>query len=251
MGSYIVRRLAQAVFTIFGVMVLTFLLFHLTPRDVANTYVDQSKQGKQAVDDWKAKHHMDLPVLVNTSEGWNPFDGKFYDSQFFHHLGKSVTFSGYSFQYPERTLLDIIAQRAKFSLALTIPQLGLGWMFGLIIASIVAFYRGRFIDNFGVFLAVLGMCIPYLAYIILVQYFMFQLNPEIAFGTGNFYNIYIPVGIGVLAGLGGSVRFYRTIILDQVNQDYVRTARAKGVPLPSILGKHVLRNCMLPILTSL
>ncbi len=251
MGSYVLRRLIQAVFTIFGVMLLTFLLFHLTPRDVANTYVDKRKQGEQAVEDWKAKHHMNLPVLVNLSEGFDPFDRTFYHSQFFHHMGKSVTFSGHSFQYPEQTLLDIIAHRARYSLALTIPQLGLGWLLGLSVAAIVAYYRGQWIDSLGVFLAVLGMCIPYLAYIIVVQYGMFKLNPELALGTANFYNMYIPISIGVVAGLGASVRFYRTIILDQVNQDYVRTARAKGVALPSILGKHVLKNCMLPILTSL
>jgi peptide/nickel transport system permease protein len=59
------------------------------------------------------------------------------------------------------------------------------------------------------------------------------------------------VFIAVAAGLGAEVRFYRTIILNEINKDYVRTARAKGVPLPSILFLHVLKNCMLPILTDL
>mgnify|MGYP006311438561 FL=1 len=61
----------------------------------------------------------------------------------------------------------------------------------------------------------------------------------------------MPVLISVVAGTGVSVRFYRTVILDEINKDYVRTAQAKGVPLPTILFKHVLRNCMLPILTNL
>jgi peptide/nickel transport system permease protein len=72
-----------------------------------------------------------------------------------------------------------------------------------------------------------------------------------AFGLANPINILIPVVIAVIAGLGQNVRFYRTVILDETQQDYVRTARAKGVPLPSVMFKHILRNCMLPILTNL
>jgi len=86
---------------------------------------------------------------------------------------------------------------------------------------------------------------------ILGQWLAFKISPECAWGLHNRANIYVPIAIGVVAGLGGSVRFYRTIILDQINQDYVRTARAKGAPLTTILFKHVVRNCMLPILTNL
>jgi peptide/nickel transport system permease protein len=80
---------------------------------------------------------------------------------------------------------------------------------------------------------------------------MFQLAPGMAVGLSHPLSIYVPVMIATVAGLGPMVRFYRTIILDEINKDYVRTARAKGVSLPSVLFKHVLRNCMLPILTSL
>jgi peptide/nickel transport system permease protein len=83
------------------------------------------------------------------------------------------------------------------------------------------------------------------------QYMVFRLAPEMAYGIQPRTNIFVPVIIATVAGLGGAVRFYRTVILNEINQDYVRTARAKGVPLPSILFKHVLKNCMLPILTNL
>ncbi|MDP7288652.1 MAG: ABC transporter permease, partial [Phycisphaerae bacterium] len=75
--------------------------------------------------------------------------------------------------------------------------------------------------------------------------------PTRAYGLAYRSNVYLPIAIMVIAGLGGSVRFYRTVILDQVNRDYVRTARAKGASLPAVLFKHVLKNCMLPILTNL
>jgi peptide/nickel transport system permease protein len=119
----------------------------------------------------------------------------------------------------------------------------------MVFACLVAYYRGGFIDKFTVFVTVLGMCIPYLAYMLLGQWIMFNIAPKFAAGLASPAAIYVPVAIAVVAGLGGSVRFYRVVILNEINKDYVRTARAKGVPLPAILFKHVLKNCMLPILT--
>jgi peptide/nickel transport system permease protein len=148
-------------------------------------------------------------------------------------------------------LLEIIGQRAKFSLSITVPALVLTWLISMIISCFVAYYRGTWIDKFGVLLTVLGMCIPYLAYMLLGQWVMFKIAPEYAAGLFHPSSIYVPVLIAVVAGLGSEVRFYRTIILNEINKDYVRTARAKGVPLTSILFLHVLKNCMLPILTDL
>ena len=121
----------------------------------------------------------------------------------------------------------------------------------MVVSCFVAYYRGTWLDHFGVFISVLGMCIPFLAYMIIGQCIMFYIYPPSAYGLASKANIYVPIGIAVFAGLGGGVRFYRTIILNEIQQDYVRTARAKGVPLPGILFKHVLKNCMLPILTNL
>ena len=174
-----------------------------------------------------------------------------FNSQFFWHMWQTLTFQARSFGESERTLWEIIGEHAKYSLALTVPALALGWLFGMVISCVVAYYRDTWIDRSGVFFSVLGMCVPYLAYMLLGQWAMFSTYPRAAWGLHNPANIYVPVLIAVVAGLGGMVRFYRTIILDQVNRDYVRTARAKGVPLPGILFKHVLKNCMLPILTSL
>ena len=179
---------------------------------------------------------------------WQPRD--FFDSQFFHHLIDSVQFKSKSFQ-TDQTLQAIIARHAGFSLAITVPSMAAGWVLGMALSCLVAYYRDKWVDRVGVLLSVLGMCIPFLAYMILGQWLMFQIAPEAAWGLRHPTNIYVPVAIMVIAGLGGHVRFYRTILLDQVGQDYVRTARAKGVSTPAILLKHVLKNCMLPILTDL
>ncbi len=172
------------------------------------------------------------------------------DCQFATHFKAAVLFESRSLKDNQK-LSAIIADRAPKSLALTVPAMAIGWLFGMVISCFVAYYRGRMIDKIGVFLSVLGMCVPFLAFMIYGQWLMFKIAPNHAFGLANVANIYVPVIIMVIAGLGSSVRFYRTVILDEINRDYVRTAKAKGVSLPTILFKHVLKNCMLPILTNL
>ncbi|MDP6047277.1 MAG: ABC transporter permease subunit [Phycisphaerae bacterium] len=181
-----------------------------------------------------------------TDWGWT----NLFDSQFVDHMKKSVTFDASSLILKKK-LTEIIAERAPDSLALTVPAMAIGWILAMIISSFVAYYRGTILDKVGVFVSVLGMCIPFLAFMIYGQWLMFTIAPTRAYGLAYRSNVYLPIAIMVIAGLGGSVRFYRTVILDQVNRDYVRTARAKGASLPAVLFKHVLKNCMLPILTNL
>jgi len=180
---------------------------------------------------------------VRTGQPW-------YDSQFVKYIVTTATFATRSIITNEK-LYSIIVERAPYSLALTVPIMAIGWAAAMFIATIVAYYRGGLLDRVGVFLSVLGMCIPYLAFIIGIQYLMFQIKPTMAYGLANPFNVFVPVGIGVLAGLGGNVRFYRTVVLDETRRDYVRTALAKGLPLRVVMFKHILKNCMLPILTNL
>ena len=247
MAAFVIRRIIQSIFTIFGVMLLTFVLFRLVAGDVSAQYVNPHL-GREARITWLERHGLNKPLIINSKY---PFWKKeFWDTQFFNHFVDSITFRVRSYQTNE-LLTDIILKRGKYSLALTVPIMAIGWLLAMVISSIVAYYRDSWIDRVGVFLSVLGMCIPYLAYMIIGQWFMFQVAPTSAWGLGHRYNIYVPIMIAVIAGLGSSVRFYRTIILDETNRDYVRTALAKGVPLTGVMFKHILKNCMLPILTSL
>ncbi len=249
MAAFVIRRIIQAIFTVFGVMLLTFVLFRLVAGDVSAQYVNPHL-GKEARITWLERHGLNKPLVINPQTPYQFWRKGFWDTQFFHHFVDSITFRVRSYQTNE-LLTEIILKRGKYSLALTVPIMAIGWILAMVISSIVAYYRGTWIDHLGVFLSVLGMCIPYLAYMIIGQWFMFQVAPTSAWGLGHGYNIYVPIMIAVIAGLGGSVRFYRTIILDETNRDYVRTALAKGVPLTGVMFKHILKNCMLPILTSL
>jgi peptide/nickel transport system permease protein len=244
MAAYIIRRLIQAVFTVFGVLLITFILFRIVAGDIAAAHLGPKATIQQRTE-WLHKYGYDKPLFVNVRPGQH-----WWDSQFVNYTITTVKFQTRSLITNE-LLNTIIVQRAPFSLALTVPSLALGWALSMVLSTIVAYYRGSLIDNATVFLSVLGMCVPYLALILGVQYFMFQIKPSMAYGLANPFNIFVPIGISVLAGLGGEVRFYRTVILDETQRDYVRTAMAKGVPLPSIMFKHILKNCMLPILTNL
>lgn len=244
MSSYILRRLGQAALTIFGVMVITFLLFRVVAGDVSAGHVSQQASEEER-DAFRRRFGYDKPLFVNRSPG-----AHLWDSQFFYYITKTVTFQTKSIKRGEK-LTEIIRDRGPKSLAITVPAMGLGWMLAMAIATIVAYYRASLIDHIGVFVSVLGMCIPYLAFVLFGQWLMFQIKPTLAFGLDNPFAILVPITIAVVAGLGASVRFYRTIILDETTRDYVRTARAKGLPLPIVMFKHILRNCMLPILTNL
>jgi peptide/nickel transport system permease protein len=139
------------------------------------------------------------------------------------------------------------------SLALTVPM-----FFGVVIISvslalIIAFVRGSVWDSFAVIICVAGMSIPYLSFILFGQYFL-------AYKQGLFpvffspdlsppQYVALPVMIGIVAGLGGNLRFYRTVMLDEMRSDYVRTAFAKGLSTRRVLFKHVLKNAMIPIIT--
>ncbi|MFW5960552.1 MAG: hypothetical protein ACOCSE_05490, partial [Chitinivibrionales bacterium] len=136
-----------------------------------------------------------------------------FNSQFFWHFFESITFSGKSYTTNE-TLMKIISERAVFSLSITVPAVVIGWVVAMMISLFVAYYNNTWIDRTGVLLAVLGMCIPYLAYMIIGQVIMFQIAPEYAAGLSSPVSVYIPIAIAVIAGTGRSVRFYRTIILD-------------------------------------
>ena len=120
---------------------------------------------------------------------------------------------------------------------------------------IIAYYRATYVDFWGTIVAVILMSISTLFYIIAGQWLfgkMLRLFPISGYDTGvNMLKfVFLPAVIGVISGIGTGVRFYRTIFLEEVNRDYVRTARAKGLGEGVVLFKHALKNAMIPILTN-
>jgi peptide/nickel transport system permease protein len=148
-----------------------------------------------------------------------------------------------------------IFRRIGPSLSITLPVFLLGLFIDIFLSMIVAFYRGTYIDYWAIIFCVVLMSISGLFYIIGGQAVLaktLRLVPISGFDYGSYALkfVFLPVLIAIISGLGGSVRFYRTIFLEEINKDYVRTARAKGLPERVVLFIHTLKNAMIPILTS-
>jgi peptide/nickel transport system permease protein len=176
----------------------------------------------------------------------NPFDSQltFYVKQL---LRGDLGFSEFFKQPVAKLLLDGIPP----SLSLMIPIFISGLLVSVSLSLICAFFRNRFIDRFLVITAVALMSINYLVFIVFGQYFFaYKLGWFPVWGYESAGYLILPAIIGVVSGLGSNIRFYRTIMLDELYKDYVRTAFAKGVSKPRVLFVHVLKNAMIPIITN-
>ncbi len=136
------------------------------------------------------------------------------------------------------------------SLALMLPIFFIELFLALFFAMASAYWRDRWPDRLLVIVSVAGMSVSYLVYILLGQYvlgYYFNLFP--VWGYNSWRNLLLPVAVGVVSGLGGSVRFYRAVFLNELYRDHVRTALAKGCSTFRILFCHVLPNALIPVIT--
>lgn len=255
MTYYIIRRLLLAVPTVLGVCLITFLLFNVfaSPEAVARKQLGKNPTQAQ-VKVWIAAHGMDKPMFFNLIRAK---DGSLhpFDSRFWNHMRELVLFQFPESDYLHEKVSDLLKQKIVPSLTITVPAFLLSIFVTLPIALFIAYYRGTYLDRTALFVCVILMSIVILDYIIVGQYLLgvvFKYFPiyGYAFGAGAWKFVLLPIIIAVAAGLGGGVRFYRTVMLNEVRADYVRTAMAKGVSESRILFKHVLKNAMIPILTT-
>ena len=237
MVRYIFYRLLYIIPTIFGVAVLVFVLFTVAGEDPVRVALGQHAS-PQAIADLEALWGLDKPL-------WQ---------QFLNFLWQIITFNyGESYSTGEK-LSDAFARGALVSLSLTLPPFLLGLVLNIALAMTIAYYRETWLDRFATAAAVLSMSFSYLVYIIAMQYFLayklewFPINGY-AQGWDSIPYLALPWIIILLISIGPDVRIYRTIFLNEMQADYVRTARAKGVSQRRVLFIHILKNAMIPILT--
>ncbi|WDT77475.1 MAG: ABC transporter permease [Candidatus Manganitrophus sp.] len=252
MIGYLIRRILYAIPILIGVNLLTFLLFFVvnTPDNMARMHLGMKRVNQEAIDKWKAEHGYDKPTLFNpAAEGME----KFTKTIFFE---KSVKLFVFDFGPADdgREIGADIKQRMWPSLAIALPALIVGLLVNITAAMLVAFFRATYIDFWGVIVAVAMMSISSLFYIIGGQYLfskVLRLVPISGYDDGltAIKFILLPVLIGLVAGIGSGLRWYRTIFLEEIGKEYVRTARAKGLSELRVLFGHVLRNALIPILT--
>jgi peptide/nickel transport system permease protein len=249
MLAYIVRRVLYAIPILVGVNLITFLLFFVvnTPDDMARMQLGTKRVTPDAIEKWKADHGYDKPLL------WNAKERSLTQTVFFE---KSVKLFVFDFGAAEdgRDIANEIATRMWPSLALAIPVFLAGLAVNITFAMLMAFFRASYLDFWGVLLCVAMMSISALFYIIGGQYVaskVWHLVPISGYDGGfdALKFLVLPALIGVVAGIGSGGRWYRTLFLEEMSRDYVRTARAKGLAESVVLFRHVLKNAMIPILT--
>lgn len=238
MYAYILRRLLYVIPVLLGVCFIVFIIFNVVAPDPAFTLL-----GKHATAEQIAMLHHELGM-----------DRPFFE-QYLAIIKSAFTFDfGYSWSSKQK-ISEMIRFGIGPSLSLTLPLFIIVNIFSISMALLVSFYRGKFIDKAVLLISIAMMSISSLAYILFGQWFfafklgLFEISGYEA-GFPNFIPyIILPLILYVAISWGPDTRFYRSVILDEIYQDYVRTARAKGLSEFKIMFKHVLKNAMIPILT--
>lgn len=254
MLAYIIRRILYAIPILIGVNIIVFVLFFVvnSPDSMARSILGEKNITQEDVDNWKRQNGYHLPLFFNTEATGTAVVTQ---TVFFQKSAKLFVFD---FGVSDTNNIDITSQireRMWASLTIAVPTFLLGLLVNITISMIVAYYRATYVDFWGTILAVIIMSVSQLFYIIGGQWLfgrVFRLFPISGYDSGVelLKFVILPVVIGIISGIGGGIRFYRTIFLEEVNRDYVRTARAKGLSEGIVLFKHALKNAMIPILTN-
>jgi peptide/nickel transport system permease protein len=239
MWNYILRRVLYMVPVLLGIALIVFVLFNMVGGDPALNMAGKHATPER-VAEIRAELGLDRPKVV----------------QFVGFLRQVVTLDYGRSYTSKQDIVSMIKAAAPVSLVLALPAFLISNLLSISLALFVAFWRGTWIDKSIVVVSVFMISIPALAYILAGQYFLayqWGLFPISGFSWGPELVSYIalPVIIWVALSLGGELRLYRTVMLDEVNQDYIRTARSKGLGERVVMFKHVLKNALIPIITSL
>lgn len=252
MIQYIIRRCLYALPILLGVNIITFVLFFIvnSPDDMARMQLGQKHVTQEAVENWKQQRGYDLPLLWNAEQSGSK---KFQQTIFFQ---KSIGLILFDFGISDsgRNIGADIKQRMWPSLALAIPALLVGLFVNITLSLLMVLFRNTYLELSGLVLCVMLMSISSLFYIIGGQFLigkLWKLVPISGYdgGISAIKFLILPVLISVISGIGSGTRWYRTLFLEEVEKDYVRSARAKGLSETQTLFKHVLQNALIPILT--
>lgn len=254
MGAYLIRRLVYFLPILVVVNILTFMLFFIvnTPDDMARAHLGEKHINQEQIDSWKKQRGYDKPLFYNENQSGIK---KVTDSLFFD---KSIKLFKFDFGISDagRNITYDVKTRMWPSLAIAIPTLIFGLVFNIAFALLIVFFRFSYLDFLGVTVCIILMSVSSLFYIIggqflLSKYWHWVPISGYAEGIGAISFIILPVIVNIIGSVGDNTRWYRSILLEEINKDYVTTAVSKGLPMRIVLFKHVLKNAMIPILTGI
>lgn len=255
MAAYAVRRFLYGLLILAGVNLATFFLFFTvnTPDDMARLNIGGKRVTQAAIEKWKAERGYDKPLYWNArAEG----AGKVADTIFWERSASLFTLRfGRADSESAGDIGAEVASRMGVSLRLAVPLFVLQVAASTAFALLLVMLRHTRLDFWGVVACVLMLSISSLFYIIVGQYLfsrVLRLAPISGWqpGADAWRFLALPVGLALLSRLGGEARLYRAMLLEELGRDYVRTARAKGLSETRVLARHVLRNALIPVITS-
>ena len=255
MLNYLIRRSFYGVLVLLGVNLFTFMLFFTvnTPDDMARLNIGGKRVTQDQIEKWKAERGYDKPIYWNAKQQGT--------AQLTHTVvwERSVSLFALNFGRSDaRNAVDIgheIKTRMGVSLQLAVPLFLLQVFASTAFALLLVFFRHSRIDFWGVVLCVVMLSISSLFYIIVGQLFFSRILHLVpisgyAGGLDAAKFLILPIMLALLARLGSEARLYRAMFLEEIGKDYVRTARAKGLAESVVLFRHVLKNALIPIITS-
>ena len=255
MLNFILRRIGYGVLILLGVNLATFILFFTvnTPDDMARLNLGGKRVTQEAIEKWKSERGYDKPLYVNTQQQGTAAltDTIFWDrsvSLFALEFGRADSESAGDIGHE-------VGSRMVVSLQMALPLFVLQVIASTAFALLLVMFRNSRLDFWGVVACVLMLSISSLFYIIVGQYLfsrVLKLVPISGYAPGfdAIKFLLLPIGLSLIARLGGEARLYRAMFLEEIGKDYVRTARAKGLSEAVVMFRHVLRNALIPIVTS-
>ncbi len=237
MFRYVLKRIAYAILTLFVLVTLTFFMMRMLPGD---PFIGDKTPSATTLANMNARYGLDKPpiqqyfiFLGNTLQG---------------DLGISITHN--------RPVTDIILDAFAVSVELGVRAIIFAVIVGIFVGAVAAVKRGTAIDSTFMFIAIVGVSVPSFILGALLQYFLaLQLNKLLGFnflavqGWGRWNQMILPAFALSLSSLATVSRLMRTSMLDVLNQDYIKTAKAKGLSPRKIITKHALRNAIMPVIT--
>ncbi|MGM0541310.1 MAG: ABC transporter permease [Pseudomonadota bacterium] len=252
MFAYIIRRVLFALPILIGVNFITFALFFMvnTPDDMARAQLGAKQTTPEMIQSWKTDHGYDKPLFFNSESAGL---AKVHETLFVQESMKLFVFD-FGQSDSGRQITADIYERMWPSLAIALPTFFIGLVTNIALALLIVLFRGSALDTATMMVAVAIMSISSLFYIIAGQVLFSKIWHWVPIsgyteGWEGFKFLILPIFIGVFSGIGAGMRWYRSIFLEEMNKDYIRTARAKGLSDIKLLFGHVLQNGMLPILT--
>lgn len=238
MTRYIIKRLLFMVPVLLGVTLLVFLIFHLTPGDPARVLLGEMGQGAspEAIEALRHQLGLDRPWYVQYGDFLlNAIQGDF----------------GRSFRGDRPVMPELLA-RFPVTLKLTLSALGLAALTGIPLGILAAVKRHTWVDHAVMVVALLGVSLPSFWFgIMLMQMFALKFKVLPPSGTGTWQHMILPAVTVALSSVAFIARMTRSTLLDQLREDYVRTARSKGLKERAVIFRHALKNAFIPVLTTL